>query len=85
MPEVSQLKRPIRVEMPDGKPALIKTVPEALRWIELHVGDDPAWTRTRRALSEASAEGSLRKIRAATRAFEEAVQKPRERPGRRPG
>jgi hypothetical protein len=63
--------------MPDGKPALIKTVPEALQWIDRHIGDDPTWTRTRRALSEAATERSLRTIRAATRAFEEAIRKPR--------
>jgi hypothetical protein len=57
----------------EAGPVTIKTVQDALHWIEKHVVDDPKWARTRLALQEALTIGSLRKVRAATRAFEEAV------------
>lgn len=67
------LKRPVSVAGERGEHNLIRTVPEALAWIEAHRGDRACLTRTRRALTDAAAEGSLRRIRSATRAFEEAV------------
>jgi hypothetical protein len=57
----------------ESGPVTIKTAQDALRWIEKHFVDDPKWARTRLALQEAQTVGSLRKVRAATRAFEEAV------------
>jgi hypothetical protein len=69
------LKRWIVVENATGERALIRTVTEALAWIDLHAASDPSWARTRRSLSDAASDASLRKIRAATRAFEEAVAK----------
>ena len=61
--------------MPDGQVATIKTVKDALRWIELHTnGSDPGWMRAARALSDARSDGSLRKLRAATRAFEDTLR-----------
>jgi len=69
------LKRLIVVESALGERALIRTVTDALAWIDLHAAADPSWARTRRALSDAASDASLRKIRAATRAFEEAVAK----------
>ena len=56
-------------------PVTIKTVQDALRWIEKHIVDDPKWTRTLLALQESQMIGSLRKVRAATRAFAEAIHR----------
>lgn len=73
MPEQVQLRKPVVAWTDEAGPVTIKTVQDALRWIEKHIADDPKWTRTRLALQEAQMLGSLRKVRAATRAFEEAI------------
>ena len=73
MPERVQLRKAVIAWTDEAGPVTIKTVQDALRWIEKHVADDPKWARTRVALQEAQVVGSLRKVRAATRAFEEAI------------
>ena len=57
----------------EAGPVTIKTVQDALHWIEKHFVNDPKSAAPRLALQEAQTVGSLRKVRAATRAFEEAV------------
>lgn len=70
-----ELKRQIHAENEAGEPVRIKTVADALRWIDLHAATEPGWARTRWLLLEAESQQSLRKIRAATRAFEEAIKR----------
>jgi hypothetical protein len=70
------LKRIVEVQTPEGDVRRIQTVGDAINYIERYAADDPRWLRTRRLLDHAATEGSLRRIRAATRAFAEAVAKP---------
>ncbi len=78
-----ELKRRIELEMPNGQVETVRTVQDALRWIERHADkSDPNWTRAWRALSEAKSDGSLRKLRSATRAFEDTVRCPSRAYGR---
>ena len=72
-----ELRRQIRLARPDGTVEKIRTIKEALRWVEFHTdAHDPRWQRAAKALKAAKADGSLRELRAATRAFEEALRQP---------
>ncbi len=77
MSQSGELRRQIELDMPDGTVRKIKTVKEALRWVEAHADRcDPAWRRAAKALEAAKADGSLRELRAATRTFEDALRRP---------
>jgi hypothetical protein len=74
MPSRTVLKRSVSISAGKSARQTIVTLADAMRYLDAHGGDDPRWMRTRRALEDAKATGSLRKIRQATRAFEEAVE-----------
>lgn len=69
------LKRAISVRISHDEIRDIALISEALRFIDDHAGSDTSWIRTRRLLGDAAADPSLRRVRAATRAFDETVRK----------
>lgn len=72
MTETYYLKQPITISQIDGPQIQIKTATEAFRFLTETMGDVPSVKRTLRMLQEAQDRGSLRALRAATRAFAEA-------------
>ncbi|MGQ3355460.1 MAG: hypothetical protein ACT6XY_05225 [Phreatobacter sp.] len=74
MPKRTLLMRSVSLYPGTEDERVIVTLAEAIRYLDACGGGDPRWLRTRRILEEAKASGSLRHIRQATRAFEEAAR-----------
>jgi hypothetical protein len=73
MPKRTLLMRSVSLYTGTENETTIVTLAEAIRYLEACGGADARWLRTRRILEEAKASGSLRHIRQATRAFEDAA------------
>jgi len=57
---------------------LVRTVSDALLWLDQRQCFAPHWSRTRKCLLDAKVKRSLRARRNATRAFQEAMEKYRQ-------
>ena len=68
-----KLRKHIAVRCQDGVAETLATLPQALNWLARNADRISITPRTKRLFAEADAEGSLRKLRAATRALEELV------------
>lgn len=74
MPKRTLLMRSVSLHHGTEYQQTIVSLAEAIRYLDACGSGDPRWLRTRRILEEAKASGSLRQIRQATRAFEEAAR-----------
>lgn len=68
-----QLRKHIVVRCQNGMNETLATLPQAMNWLARNADRISVTPRTKRLFAEADAEGSLRKMRAATRALEELV------------